>query len=78
MTMEAPEARVGLAYPQYSLFGSIICSRETFQANRVSNKPHTEFMEVSSICFMGLAGRYFPHVASLPRRNTSVPVGVCS
>jgi len=35
-------------------------------------------MEVSSICFMGSAGRYFPHVASLPRRNTSVPVGVCS
>ncbi|KIM72431.1 hypothetical protein PILCRDRAFT_829741 [Piloderma croceum F 1598] len=30
----------------------------------MSNKPHTEFTEVPSICFMGSAGRYFLRVAS--------------
>jgi hypothetical protein len=38
----------------------IVCM---FWANQMLNKPHTEFTEVPSVCFMGLAGQYFPCVA---------------
>ena len=46
------------------LFGSVICSRAMFRANRISNKSHAELSEDWSICFLGSAASYLQRTAA--------------